>query len=315
MFWIRPARKEDLFSGLYFSNLTTKGEKMSPKKEKILLKVFDSHIHLGFCEENIIKRKNNLFISLEEVISYLNQNGIQKALVFPFPNLKTSSFKTNKYIAQCVEREKRRLYGLFYFSWDENFKKLSEISGSRIVGVKIHPSFSKRILTELPEAFLKIVRDNGWVLLVDSSISSIGHPMHIVEFAKKNRDITIICAHMARIFHKEILEIAKLNNVYLDLSGICLLSVDSYRLASPDFRHASLKDRDDLSPQNILEYLLHFVGNKKIVWGSDFPFTQLFGSGLNSEIDFIFKDASSFLSRETYRNILNDNIESLLVKK
>ena len=282
------------------------------KKRNVPLKFFDSHIHIGFCEGSVIKKKNNIFVTLEEVVNYLDQNGIQKALVFPFPNSKKSNFKANEYIVRCIEKEQRRLYGLFYFSCSEDLKELSEFTGSKIVGIKIHPSFSKRSIAELPDALLKIVRDNKWILLVDSSISNIGHPMHIVEFARKNRDIPIICAHMARIFHKEILEIAELDNVYIDVSGICLLSADSYRLAPLDLRHISL--RENLLPRNILEYLLRFIGKERLVWGSDFPFPQIFGRRLNSEIDFILKDASSFLSKEVHQNILNDNMELLLTK-
>jgi len=245
-------------------------------------------------------------------MNYLDQNGIQKALIFPFPNSKISNFKANKYIVQCIEREKRRLYGLFYFSCNENLKELSEFAGSKIVGIKIHPSFSKRSIAELPNALLKIVRDNKWILLVDSSISNIGHPAHVVEFARKNRDIPIICAHMARIFHKEVLEIAELDNVYIDVSGICLLSADSHRLAPLDLRHISL--RENFSPRNILEYLLRFIGKERLVWGSDFPFPQIFGQRLDSEINFILRDAPSFLSRGVHQNILNDNMELLLTK-
>lgn len=277
------------------------------------IKAFDCHVHIGFCEKAIVKRADDLFVSIEEVMSYLDRNKIQKALVFPFPNRETPASETNEYVVQCIEREKIRLYGLIFFSWDNYPRKMQRFARPNIVGIKIHPTFSQRSLEEVPDIFLEIVRENKWILLIDSSISDLGHPAHIVKFAKNNPDIFIICAHMARLFHKEILEMTALKNVYLDISGICLLSKHNHRLAPPIFRHASLVKNP--SPQQILEYLLHFVGKEKLIWGSDFPFPKIFAEELNSEITFALRDIFFFLDRKICQDILNGNMEFLLKRR
>lgn len=283
------------------------------KKERTAFEIFDCHIHIGFGQSIVGKKKDDFFVSFEEMIQYLNRFGIQKGLIFPFPNPKISSIKTNEYIVKCVNKCEEKLYGLLYFSWNEDPEELIQFINPNIVGIgEIHSSFSRRSLAEIPDTLLEIIKEKKWILLIDSSISELGHPRHVVKFAKDNPDIPIICAHMARLFHEEILVIAELENVYLDISGINILSKDSCRLAPPNLRYSSL--RGAISPCDILEYLLRFVGRKKIVWGSDFPFPQFFGGRLNSELYFILKEAASLLDKETYQDIMGNNLKFLLKK-
>lgn len=277
--------------------------------ERISKKVTDCHVHIGFCEKNLLKSEENIFISKEDIRDYLDKYQINKALIFPFPNKKASAYESNKYIVEIL-KEENRFRGLLYFSFDEGIESLSGFSHSNIVGVKVHPAFSGVEASRLPLSLLKMIRDNGWFLLIDSSISKIGHPRNIIELAKENSDIQIIVAHMARIFHKEILEIACLENLYLDISGICLLADNDYRLSPVKLRHSSLKK--EISSRKILEYLIEFVGYEKIIWGSDFPFPDFLGGSIKKEVDFILQDSLSFVDRKSLKGIINDNLELLI---
>ncbi len=276
-------------------------------------RTFDCHVHIGPCKSEVVKSKKDFTISSSEVLNYLESNNIQKALIFPFPNPNCPTDNMNEYVLSCVERNRERLYGLFYFSWREDLRKLTKLATTNIAGLKIHPVFSKHHLTDFPDDFLDLIRKNSWILLVDSSVSEFSHPRYIVEFARRNPSIFVICAHMARLFHKEVVELSTLNNVYVDLSGICLLSKDSHRLAPVHLRHSSLKE--GLSPRIILEYLIEFIGEKRIIWGSDYPFPNMFGRRLKNEIRFVLEESANFLDVQTHHNIFHDNLESLLLSR
>jgi predicted TIM-barrel fold metal-dependent hydrolase len=272
-------------------------------------KIFDAHIHVGFCEGQVIKQEKDTFYSVDTVLQYLDAHQIQRGLVFPFPNPTASCLKTNKYLLQTLQEGKGRLYGLIYFSWKENLRELAKFNHSLLIGIgEIHPSFSQRFLSEFPSELLKIVKERKWILLIDSSVSFYGHPKYVVEFAKRNPDIRIICAHFARLFHREILELSRMENVWIDISGISLLSRDRYRLAPPELRDFSLKN--DLCLERILEYLLKHFGEKRIVWGSDFPFPRIFGK--TEDIDFYINQETDFLKKNELTSILGNNMECLV---
>jgi len=91
-------------------------------------KVFDAHIHVGFCEGQVIKHERDAFYSVDTVLKYLDVHQIQKGLVFPFTNPTISCLKTNEYLFQALQEGKGKLYGLIYFSWEDNPNELAKFN-------------------------------------------------------------------------------------------------------------------------------------------------------------------------------------------
>jgi hypothetical protein len=240
----------------------------------------DAHIHIGLCPKKLIRKNKNHFFSVANILNHLDKNNIDKGLIFPFPNKNLEeNNKNNEYLAKAIKNN-QNLYGLLFFSGSENI-----IFQKNIIGIKIHPTFSNKNVGDIVR-FLPKEKLKQKIILFDSSVGNIGHPKYIIKFAKKNKEIFVIIAHMARLYHKELLEIAKLKNIFIDVSGMSLLSKNIQRLAPCNFRHPLVNDKN-ISVKNILDYLISYLGTNKILWGSDYPFYNFFNGDIKQEITII----------------------------
>lgn len=130
-------------------------------------------------------------------------------------------------------------------------------------------------------------------ILIHSGISQYDNPNSIIEFSKKYEGPVII-AHAARLSIKSLIELSRLENVYVDACpSEMLFNNKSFAL------YPELATKVN-SPQDIYKLLLDYLSPKKILFGSDYPWgnrkneLDIFSSlGLSHEDsnDILFKNA------------------------
>ena len=99
--------------------------------------IIDSHIHLGLPEFLLVDKIEfdyNLFNSYEDTIKMMDNNGIDRAIVFPIPHYQIDTIKSNAYILEACKKYPDRF--IPFCRIDDN---LEENLTSRLYkGVKLH---------------------------------------------------------------------------------------------------------------------------------------------------------------------------------
>lgn len=201
-------------------------------------------------------------------------------LFFPTPTANLNLKSANDFLISQVKNEDKSR-GLLMVSPEMNAEDLySLLKQSGIVGMKPYHTFSKEIPTWtssifgfFPEWQMKIANEHDSIVMLHLVKNmSIADPENI----KDIRDISIryprmklVLAHAARSFHsphaKEgIKSLRGLDNIWFDLSGIC--------------------------ETEALMVILKEFGPRRLMWGSDFPVSQIRGKSITVGDGFAWLD-------------------------
>lgn len=163
-----------------------------------------------------------------------------------------------------------------------------------IYGLKIYTGLSEKTLDELQDF------NFDFPLLIHTGMQNNQNPKNMLKFLKKYRG-QIILAHYAR-FCPEVLDIIQHSpNIYIDTSPTIYL-FKNYIL---NFKRGGLFDKRNINvPEDIYYKALELYGVDKIIFGTDYPFSDRL-----EEMNLIKKIN---LSKNDFEKITYGNIKKVL---
>jgi len=201
--------------------------------------IIDAHNHIG--------EKKGLRFSAEELIQRMDEAGVQKAIVFSFPEQ-----INNEYIAQSVEKYSDRLVGFATINpWSTSAEEDLEnaINELDMKGLKLHPVKHGYALDNhtILDPLLNICDKYKIPILAYGGANTLSSPNSFEEMAISFPNVNFFIAHGGQMYEtKSAINVAKRqSNVYIETSAM--------------FAHRI----ETLLEENLLE---------KIVYGSDTPY-------------------------------------------
>jgi glutamate-1-semialdehyde 2,1-aminomutase len=252
-------------------------------------RIFDIHAHiyrvsdLNLWGPSVFKNgPSDISIDVWRTQSekFLSGKKLEGGLFFPTPTTNLDLKNANNYLLSQIKEDKKSR-GLVIVSPDMNPEELSFLlKNTGIAGIKPYHLFSKEDPTWessvsgfLPEWQMKLADAHSSIVMLhlvkNKSIADPDNIKEIREMCTRYPQIKLILAHAARSFHaphaKEgIKKLRGLDNIWFDFSGIC--------------EHEAL-----------LEILKEF-GPRKLMWGSDFPVSQIRGKSVTVGDGFVWLD-------------------------
>jgi hypothetical protein len=206
------------------------------------LKICDAHVHLG--NSGPWQPYMNPTIHVDELIRLFDKYSIERAIVFPNPNVGDKYPETNNYIAKCCKKYPKRLVGFGRVDprREDAIKELNRIKNSLgLAGLKLQPMvecfrsdhpFFKKFFQKTNELNLPILFHSG---------DGFSSPGLILKIAKRYPTLPIILGHLRE---SAIGALKECENVYVETSGTL-----------PDFIELSVDINED-----------------RILFGSDVPY-------------------------------------------
>jgi predicted TIM-barrel fold metal-dependent hydrolase len=218
-------------------------------------KINDSHVHIGTIK--------SIYSHLEtgDVEEFRTKNNIHMILALGSDYAPELSNQMVEFLAENVPY----VYGLHWYK--HNAKQNLRIT-PKMLGVKFHGVYNDMPVTKMNPDLLEGLDKNKAVLLVhcgrykDGSRESNSSYLHAIDVGRNYRNIKVILAHMGgtdtTICKEAINDAMHYDNIYFDTSGI--------------------------TTPYIIEYALHKIPSKRILFGSDTPWCS-FNSQLYNVID------------------------------
>lgn len=237
--------------------------------------IWDAHVHLGPSDEWLPYL--DPAVELETLIEKMDENGIEKAVVFPNPCVGDEYPAMNDLIAKNVQEYPDRLIGFGRVDPRRKDEAVSEVErfAADLDGIKLHP-FVETYRPDHPDFadLFDAVHEEDLVLLTHTggNFSSPGHMKKVVE---ERPEMKVILAHL----NEGCISVAEeFENVFVDTSGARVYLLE----------HAVEKIPDHL------------------VFGSDFPY-------LNYRVQKEVIDAAD-ITDEQKEKIFQKNLKGLLNK-
>lgn len=202
---------------------------------------------------------------------------VHGGLLFPVPVASCDLDKANQYLSIQLEHEKTSK-GLILISPDYSNERASFfLQNNKIIGFKPYCCFSPRsdqydstILDFVPERFWRLADQHDLIILLhmvkELALEDPENQRQLLDLCSRYPQAKCILAHAARSFHAPHAQAVKtlrgLENVYFDMSGIC-------------------------EAEAILPILYEF-GPTKLMWGSDFPVSEIRGKAVTAGNGFFW---------------------------
>lgn len=252
-------------------------------------KIFDVHAHIYRIPDLNISQAGFLAKGPAEVSYKVWKTRITElicgkelsgGLFFPMPTEKCDLKSANNFLLSQIKDEELSR-GLVMVSPDTNPEELSFLlKQPGIVGMKPYHLFSKEKPTWesslsgfFPEWQMELANAHGSIVMLhivkDGAIADPENIKDIRNMCVRYPGIKLVLAHAARCFHaphatKGIKNLRGLENIWFDLSGIC-------------------------EPEALMVILKEF-GPRKLMWGSDFPISQIRGKSVTMGNGFAWLD-------------------------
>jgi hypothetical protein len=184
----------------------------------MMAKICDAHVHLG--ESGPWQPYDKPTIYIKELIKLFNKFNVERAIVFPNPNVGDKYPVMNDYVAECVRKYPDRLVGFGRTDPRRGKDAVDELTRMKkklsLTGLKLHPMvecfrpdhpFFARFFQKAAELNLPILFHTG---------DGFSSPGLIAAIAKKYPKLPIILGHL-----KEgcISVLKEATNVYVETSG------------------------------------------------------------------------------------------------
>lgn len=181
------------------------------------MKIYDAHVHLG--KSGPWQPYVNPTIFINELIRLFDKNNVERAIVFPNPNVGDKYPSMNDYIAECVKKYPKRLVGFGRVDprREDAIKELERIKTDLgLTGLKLHP-FVECFRPDHPffDKFFEKANDLNLPILFHSG-EGFSSPGLILKVAKKHPNQTIILGHLKE---STINTLKECENVYVETSG------------------------------------------------------------------------------------------------
>lgn len=241
------------------------------------MKICDAHVHLG--ESGPWQPHMNSTIYVDKLVRLLNKYEVERAVVFPNPNVGDKYPQMNDYIAKSVKKHPKRLVGFGRIDPRREYavQELNRIKNHlKLTGLKLHPMvecfrpdhpFFNKFFQKTNELNLPILFHTG---------DGFSSPGLILKIAKKYPKLPIILGHLK----EAALGVMKqCENVYVETSG-----------TSPDLVELSAD-----------------IDQGRILFGSDVPYYRY-----PTQIIII---ETAEISQKVKREILCENFQRLFSQK
>lgn len=258
------------------------------------MKIIDSHVHLSSNSysnlissesENILFRMEN---SIENFIRIMDKHKIDKSIVFSIPHTDIDVDASNDYILNAYKKYPDRFIPFCRLN-----EKLEENIKAGFKGAKLHLLYEKLDIENLKSYFEILEYYKRPITIHALFKNKVEQIKKILEYAPK---LNIILAHMGR---KELYT----NNGVLEVLEGLKQYINVYF------------DTSTVGDSSIIEKGVNIVGNERIIYGSDFPFGEVWSREknenhyYNDELSLIINSKLNFKEKE---NILSRNISNLL---
>jgi glutamate-1-semialdehyde 2,1-aminomutase len=278
-------------------------------------KIFDIHAHI-YCVKDLNLTAPGFFsegiseVSIAEwrkhLLNIFEGKELSGALFFPNPTPNADFNKENAYLVTQLRGE-TSCRGLVMVSPDTSPEELTTLLDQPgIVGMKPyhvysseHPTWESSISGFFPEWLWKIANKRKLIVMLhivkDKAIADPENLREIREICTRYPNIKLILAHAARSFHapnaqQGIEKLTGIENLWFDTSGIC-------------------------ESDAILAILKHF-GPRKLLWGSDFPISEIRGKSVTLGDGFVWLDSNLCdWNKSKFAHPLPVGIESLRALK
>lgn len=275
-------------TGKMYEGFNSEDEKvLNDLKGFIPNRVFDIHAHLYRIEELNIKEDSFLHKGPEDVGVEVWKSQIEKivgtgnlhgGLFFPYPTAGGDLQAQNSFLSEQLKIIPNSK-GLVLVSPDlqpdmaEIYLNKNFIAGFKVYFnlSKTEQSFQADITSYAPEWMWELLDRYEAVIMLhlvkSAALADTENQRQIIEMCSKYPKVKLVLAHAARGFHryntsKGISALRGVSNVWFDTSGIC----------EPDAIKAIIKE----------------FGYSKILWGTDFPISQIRGKCVTIGNGFIW---------------------------
>jgi len=307
------------------------------------MKINDAHAHVGIDYFYYkIKKDNEFNFPLEKLFKLMKENKVDKSIVSWCPSVKeitccspTDLFlEKNKIISKCpscgkvvaeLTHDPYRKYNIqlaeeiknqgltekiipFFVIHLQNPFLKEEIKfylkNYKKFGLKFHTLTSKRSILTIQNELTRLKLP----ILVHTGTEEFTSPANLIEFAK-NYSGNVLMAHAARLSSKYLAEINSIDNLFVDITP---LTSFYRRIKTKDFStilEGKESFEDINSPEDIYYFLLKHVNYKKLLFGTDVPWCNKFGSGYSSEVSILNNLKIDQVKKEF---IANKNFEKFL---
>ncbi|MEM3700066.1 MAG: amidohydrolase family protein [Candidatus Bathyarchaeia archaeon] len=240
------------------------------------MKICDAHVHLG--KSGPWQPYINPTIYLDELIRLFDKYNVERAIVFPNPNVGDEYPKMNDYMAKSVKKYPKRLIGFGRVDprREDAIKELTRIkNGLGLSGIKLHPMV-ECFRPDHPffNKFFKKTNALNLPILFHSG-DGFSSPGLILKIAKKYPKLPIILAHLREA---SVNALRECENVYVETSGTL-----------PDFIELSVD-----------------IDENRILFGSDIPYYRY-----PTQIAIV---EAAEISHKTRRKIFYENFQKLFDK-
>lgn len=182
------------------------------------MRICDAHVHLG--ESGPWQPYMNPTIKVEELMKLFEEFNVEKAVVFPNPNVGDKYPEMNNYIAECVRKYPDRLIGFGRVDprrGEEAIKELVRIKEKLgLKGLKLHPMvecfrpdhpYFEKLFEKANELEIPILFHTG---------TNFSSPSLSLKIAKKYPRMTVILGHLREGC---VQALNQAENVYVETSG------------------------------------------------------------------------------------------------
>jgi predicted TIM-barrel fold metal-dependent hydrolase len=181
------------------------------------MKICDAHVHLG--KSGPWQPFIDPTIYVDKLIRLFDKYDVERAIVFPNPNVGDKYPEMNDYIAECAKKYSKRLVGFGRVDprRDDAIRELKRINNSLdLSGLKLHPfvecfrpdhPFFNKFFEKINELSLPILFHSG---------DGFSSPGLILKIAKKYPKLPIILGHLRE---SSVNALKECENVYVETSG------------------------------------------------------------------------------------------------
>jgi len=256
--------------------------------------------------------------SVGEIIKILNTFNVEKAVVIPFPSPRMANeedefwyhYENDLTLCACEEYKNRLYPALAFHPYDKrNIEFLIRmIKEGKVIGLKFHPraiQIPYEALISNPVLEIASEYDIPIILHIGSGREeefrrrgmdiSLRSALYVSE---AHRDNIFIFTHLGRL-HRCLEDALRADNVYVDTSALTLKGIWNGFVAIDAWAEIV-----DLSPREIIEFLVDLGFQDKLLWGSDMPFCLSYEAELSYVLDANIDERSK-------RRILYENARKI----
>ncbi len=245
----------------------------------------DYHVHIGYDE---FRTKFN--ISEEEVISRMEQYGIDKSVIFACPNVypkkENPYLIENKKIFQISEKHGNLIPFMFVHPHRDNLEMILEnellFKGYKIYCNAAEMDYSYETIHDCEVMKYLSKRDKPFIFHIGKDK---GHGVENLSKFVSNTDSPIILAHVGRFKKESLKNAAKFPNTFVDITPLKVLIENPYHV-SKEFKFTE----DITENYKIIADFLIPLFDKRLLWGTEGPWIDNFiqdgFKGENEVFDF-----------------------------